>query len=178
MAETDKLLSSSITTKLPWYRRLAFGTGHILMVLAVAMWFSYGQTFFQKYVNLGPANAGIIILVAQIFGGIFTPFIGIWSDQCVCPKPGRRKLFHLLGTIAIVCSFFFIWYDCIYCENQEPGYKILYYASWASLFQLGSGVQIAQLTLIPELGKDNSSKMELTIVRFEFAPNMECTWRW
>ena len=185
MAETDKLLSGSITVKakLPLYRRLAFGTGHILMVLAVAMWFNYSLLFFHKVVNLGAKRAADIVLISQIFGGIFTPFIGIWSDQCVCPIPGRRKIFHLLGTIAIACSFFFIWYKCIYCENQEPGYKILYYTSWSCFFQLGSAVQIAQLSLIPELAQDKSSKMELNIIRFESTPHlntyryMECACR-
>ena len=150
--------------RLPLYRKLAFGTGHFLMVLAVSMWFSYSVLFYEKVLQLPASSTGTIVLVSQIFGGVSTPFVGMWSDNCKCSY-GRRKIFHLMGNIAVACSFFFIWYDCLGCEDVEDPYKVLYYASLAAIFQFGAAVQISQLSLIPELTTDKSVKVELNSIR-------------
>ena len=97
--------------KLPLLQRFAFGTGHMLNVVAVAgMWFPYGIAFFKQVLLIPHASVGHIFIIAQVAGAVFMPFVGMWSDQCVC-KYGRRKIFHLVGLIAFVCSFFFVWHE-------------------------------------------------------------------
>ena len=152
--------------KLPILQRLAFGTGHILNIMAVVgMWFPYSVTFFQKVLLLSPSSTATILLASQAVGAIVTPFIGIWSDQCICSY-GRRKLFHLIGMICVACSFFFIWFPCIDCERVEEQYKILYYTSFAIIFQFGwASTQISQLSLVPELTSDKHIKVELNSIR-------------
>ena len=151
---------------LPLYGRIFFGTGHIINVLAISMWFPYNVTFFQKVLRLPPKDTGTIILIAQVAGAISTPFIGVWSDQTRCRYPGRRKIFHLLGVGAVASSFFFVWHDCFGCTDVSPSYKVLYYASFAAVFQFGwAAVQIAQLSLIPELTNDKHIKVELNSTR-------------
>ena len=154
--------------RLPFYRKLAFGTGHFLMVLAVAMWFSYSVLFFEKVLQKSASDTGTIILISQIFGAISTPFVGMWSDDCKC-RYGRRKIFHLMGNVSVACSFFFIWYKCLGCEDVEDSYKVVYYASFAAMFQFGAAVQIAQLSLIPELTSNKNMKVELNSIRSVFA---------
>ena len=153
-----------VRQRLPFYRKLAFGTGHFLMVLAVAMWFSYSVVFFEKVLKIPASSTGTIILISQIFGAISTPFVGMWSDDCKC-RYGRRKIFHLMGNVSVACSYFFIWYECLGCEDVEDPYKVLYYASFAAMYQFGAAVQIAQLSLIPELTSDKSTKVELNSIR-------------
>lgn len=162
--EEQEVSATAGRGRLPLYRKLAFGSGHFLMVLAVSMWFSYSVLFFEKVLVLPASGTGTIVLVSQIFGAVSTPFVGMWSDDCKCGY-GRRKIFHLMGNIAVACSFFFIWHDCLGCEEAEDPYKVLYYASLAAIFQFGAAVQIAQLSLIPELTTDKSVKVELNSIR-------------
>lgn len=151
---------------LPWYRRFAFGTGHVLHVLAAAMWYPYDVTFYQEVLQLSPGATGWIILAGQVAGAISTPFVGIWSDQTKCPRFGRRKIFHLLGVVAAVFSVFFIWHSCFGCQDAPEGYQILYFSSFAAVFQFGwAAAQIAQLSLIPELTNDKNIKVELNSIR-------------
>ena len=152
--------------KLPALQRFAFGTGHILNIMAVVgMWYPYSVTFFEKVLLLSAPSTATILLVSQVVGAIVTPFIGIWSDFCVC-KYGRRKIFHLIGVISVALSFFFIWFRCIGCEGVEESYKIVYYSSFAIVFQFGwASTQICQLALIPELASSKSEKVDLNSIR-------------
>ena len=163
MAESS---NTALPSRLPLIQRFAFGTGHLINVLTVAgMWFPYGIAFFTQVLQIPHDSVGNIMLAAQVAGAIFTPFLGIWSDQCVC-RYGRRKIFHLIGLVAFVCSFFFVWYDCLGCEGVTDGYKVLYYSSFAIVFQFGwAAAQIAQLAMIPELTSDRNERVELNSIR-------------
>lgn len=151
---------------LPAIQRVAFGTGHILNIMAVVgMWYPYSVMFFQKVLGLSFASTATILLVSQVAGALVTPFVGVWSDMCVC-NYGRRKIFHLIGIISVASSFFFIWFQCIGCEGVEEPYKIVYYTSFAIVFQFGwATTQICQLAMIPELTSSKSIKVELNSIR-------------
>ena len=164
--EQKKKIMSDGGEKLPVLQRIAFGTGHVLNIMAVVgMWYPYSVTFFEKVLLLSHSNTATILLVSQVVGALATPFIGIWSDQCVC-KYGRRKIFHLIGILCVVCSFFFIWFHCIGCEGVENSYKVVYYTSFAIVFQFGwASTQICQLALVPELSSNKDTKVELNSIR-------------
>lgn len=154
------------TERVPLRQRIAFGSGNFINVLAVSMWFPYNVTFFQKVLQLPPKSTGTIILIAQLAGALSTPFIGLWSDQARC-RYGRRKVFHLIGVIAVACSFFFIWHDCFGCTDVSDQYQVLYFSSFAIVFEFGwAAVQIAQLSVIPELTSDKHMKVELNAIRY------------
>ena len=159
----------SDSENLPLLQRVAFGTGHILNIMAVVgMWYPYSVTYFQKVVGLSFSSTATILLVSQVVGALVTPFIGIWSDSCVC-KYGRRKIFHLIGIISVAASSFFIWFRCIGCAGftgEDERYKVLYYTSFAIVFQFGwACTQICQLALIPELTSNKATKVELNSIR-------------
>ena len=170
--EKDKLLQTPVKyheqkKSLPLYRRLAFGTGNFINVLAISMWFPYNVSFFQKVIQLSPKSAGTIVLIAQIGGAVSTPFIGLWSDHCVCRIPGRRKVFQLMGILFLSCSFFFVWHDCLGCQGVSDPYKVLYYSCFAIVFEFGwAATQIGQLSLIPELTADKAIQVELNSIRY------------
>ena len=161
----------SDSDNLPLLQRVAFGTGHILNIMTVmGMWYPYSVMYFQRVLQISPSSTATILLITQVIGAVVTPFIGIWSDQCVCQygrfKYGRRKLFHLIGILCVGCSFFFIWYPCIGCANVAEPFKVLYYTSFAAVFQFGwASTQISQLALIPELTSDKHIKVELNSIR-------------
>eukprot|EP00731_Ephydatia_muelleri_P033604 Em0033g20a len=147
--------------------RCAFGTAHLMNVLCLSgMWFSYILIFFTKVIGLPDSQAGLILLIAQFGGAVITPAVGLASDTCSCAY-GRRKIFHLFGMIAMLCTFVFLWLDCLGCKNASGGYKVLYYSSLAIVVQFGwSGTQLAQLTLVPELATDKATRMQLNQIRY------------
>ena len=156
---------SSKDHRLSLFRRIAFGSGHFLNVLAISMWFPYNVTFFQKVLELPPKSTGTIVLIAQAAGAISTPFVGMWSDQTRC-RYGRKKIFHLLGLAAIASTFFFIWHECFGCSDTPYSYQVLYFSSFAAVFEFGwAAIQVAQLSLIPELSADKHMKVELNSIR-------------
>lgn len=149
------------------HRKLAYATGNFLNMLAVAVWFPYNVIFFQDVIGLTPKNAGNIILIAQAGGAISTPFIGMWSDQCVCKFPGRRKVFHLLGMVTMSLVFFFLWYDCLGCSHASQSYKVLYYSCLAIVFQFSwATIQVSQLALLPELCVQKKTQVQLNSLRY------------
>ena len=147
-------------------QRFALGTAHLMNGLCFqGMWFSYILVFFTKVIELPRSKAGLIILLAQFGGAVVTILVGVASDGCICAY-GRRKIFHLLGMISMLLTFVFLWIDCLGCENAPDGYKVLYYSSFAVVAQFGwSGMQLAQVTLIPELATDKTTRMQLNQIR-------------
>ncbi len=168
-ALTEGVLDSMAVAKLagrrfPWYRKLAFGTGHVLMVLSTATWFSYSVAFFERVLQISAHNTGTIFVASQAFGAIAIPFFGMWSDQCEC-KFGRRKIFLLMANVAVAASLFFVWHDCLGCQSASQSYQVLYFTSWACIYQIGAVGQITTLSLVPELARSKSEKVELNSIR-------------
>ncbi len=157
---------SMSSSSLKLYQKLSFASGTFPIVLAASLWLPYNVTFFQNVLNLSPKSAGNIVLAGQIGGFLSTLFIGVWSDQCRCSIPGRRKVFQLLGAICVACPFFFIWNKCLGCQDVTEPYKVLYYSCFAIVFQFGwASSQVGQFALLPELTSDKKIQVELSSMR-------------
>ena len=165
-AESQPLLNEKKLLKI--HRKIAYGLGNFITVLAVSLWFPYNILFFNRVIGLSSQNAGYIVLIGQAGGAISTPFIGMWSDQCRCKIPGRRKVFHLLGIIVTGTVFFFLWHQCLGCEDAPQPYIVLYFGAFAIIFQFGwAATQVGQLALMPELSSQKKTLVELNSLRFE-----------
>ncbi|XP_055342560.1 major facilitator superfamily domain-containing protein 12-like [Paramacrobiotus metropolitanus] len=150
-------------------RKACYGVGHVLNDLCAAMWFSYLLVFLHSVLNFTNTYAGAVILLGQVADAIATPFVGIESDHSVSGffGYGRRKSWHLIGTIAVIVSFPFLFIDCIGCHNSHDWAKFIYFAPFVVIFQFGwASVQIAHLALIPDLSSDGSHRVELNAIRY------------
>lgn len=99
-----------------------------------------------------------------------TPFVGFHSDQSdnlwLC-KYGRRKTWHLLGTLCILITFPFIFSPCVNCENSHKYAQLFYYSLFVIIFQFGwAAVQISHLSLIPEMSPNENDRTKLTAIRY------------
>ncbi|XP_031166235.1 major facilitator superfamily domain-containing protein 12-like [Sander lucioperca] len=102
------------------------------------------------------ALAGVLLLLSQIADGICTPLIGYKSDRTPgCGNYGKRKTWHLVGTLSVVLSFAFIFNQCLGCGPLTPQWASLtYFIPFIIVFQFGwAATQISHLSLIPELVK-------------------------
>jgi Na+/melibiose symporter-like transporter len=139
------------------------------------MWFSYLVLFFHKVVELGNTYAGMLILIGQLADALATPIIGFLCDKTHV-RYGRRKLWHLIGTVMVAISFFFFWHTCLGCSHSGLGIQMVYFSIPIIIFQFGwASVQISHLSLIPELTDDKNERVGLNAIRYIGCPSL---FRW
>uniref|UniRef100_A0A8C6M5Y3 Major facilitator superfamily domain containing 12a n=1 Tax=Nothobranchius furzeri TaxID=105023 RepID=A0A8C6M5Y3_NOTFU len=163
MSDTDR--------SLPAVRRLSYAVGHFLNDLCASMWFTYLLVFYHSVLGFHNTNAGVLLLVGQVADALCTPLIGYESDQTAgCGNYGKRKTWHLIGTLSVVLSFAFIFNQCLGCDPNTPQWaSLLYFTPFIIIFQFGwAATQISHLSLIPELVTCEHAKVELTAYRYAF----------
>ena len=162
----DPTESTSTKGRLPFPRRLAYGVGHVFNDMCASMWFTYLLLFYHMVVQISNTYAGLLLLIGQIVDASATPIIGFLCDRTRF-RYGRRKTWHLIGTIMVAVSFFFFWHHCLPCsEHTEIGLEIFYFAVPIAIFQFGwASVQISHLSLIPELTGNENERVGLNAIR-------------
>ncbi|XP_014873253.1 major facilitator superfamily domain-containing protein 12 [Poecilia latipinna] len=163
MSDTERSLSA--------VRKLSYAAGHFLNDLCASMWFTYLLVFYHSVLGFQNTNAGVLLLVGQIADAICTPLVGYESDQTSgCGNYGKRKTWHLVGTLSVVVSFAFIFNRCLACDPNTPQWaSLIYFAPFIIIFQFGwAATQISHLSLIPELVTCEHAKVELTAYRYAF----------
>jgi len=134
--------------------------------MVASMWFSYLLLFFHRVLGFSNHLAGIVMVVGQVADGLSTVFVGYFQDKgkdCwLCRVYPKRKAWHLVGTILVLCSFPFIFNTCWECSNAPNSLQIIYYCVFVVVFQFGwVSTQISHLALIPDL---TACKMERTVL--------------
>ncbi|XP_063058140.1 major facilitator superfamily domain containing 12b, partial [Engraulis encrasicolus] len=156
---------------LPVHKRLFYAVGHFFNDLCASIWFTYLLVYYKSVLGYEDKYAGILLLIGQIADGICTPLIGLESDRTAgCGSYGKRKTWHLVGTLCAIVSFPFLYNPCIGCEGRPPNWvAIIYYSPFLIVSQFGwAAVQISHLSLIPELVSCEHAKVELTAYRNAF----------
>uniref|UniRef100_A0ABM5EM28 Major facilitator superfamily domain-containing protein 12 isoform X1 n=1 Tax=Pogona vitticeps TaxID=103695 RepID=A0ABM5EM28_9SAUR len=151
--------------------RLSYSVGHFLNDLCASMWFTYLLVYFHSVLGYSTRHAGALLLAGQVADGVCTPLVGYEADQAGgCGRYGRRKSWHLAGTICVLLSFPFIFNPCFACSEKTPEWAALvYFIPFIIIFQFGwAATQISHLSLIPELVSSDHEKVELTAFRYAF----------
>ncbi|XP_012695004.1 major facilitator superfamily domain-containing protein 12a isoform X2 [Clupea harengus] len=152
-------------------RRLSYAVGHFLNDLCASMWFTYLLVYYHSVLGFNNTYAGVLLLVGQIADGFCTPLIGYESDRTAgCGTYGKRKSWHLVGTVSVLVSFAFIFNQCFGCDGSTPQWaSLIYFLPFIVIFQFGwAATQISHLSLIPELVSCQYAKVELTAFRYAF----------
>lgn len=149
--------------------RITYSVGHVFNDLCASMWFTYLLVYQHFVLQFDNSIAGDLLLIGQIADALATPFVGIESDKPdqFCCKYGRRKTWHLLGTICVLTSFPFLFLKCVGCSNSHQSAQFIYYAAFITIFQFGwAAVQVSHLSLIPDLTPISSERVELNAYRY------------
>ncbi|KAG5275983.1 hypothetical protein AALO_G00126650 [Alosa alosa] len=157
---------------LPIRKRLCYAVGHFLNDLCASMWFTYLLVYYHTVLGFLDTYAGVLLFIGQIADGICTPLIGYESDRTPgCGSYGKRKTWHLVGTLCVIVSFPFIFNPCLGCAGGTPNWVgITYFTPFIIVFQFGwAATQISHLSLIPELVSCEHDKVELTAYRNAFS---------
>ncbi|KAK1786298.1 hypothetical protein P4O66_017999 [Electrophorus voltai] len=164
-------MPESPQTTLPAIKRLGYAVGHFLNDLCASMWFTYLLVFYHSVLGFKNTYAGVLLLVGQIADGVCTPLIGYESDRTSgCGSYGKRKSWHLIGTVSVLLSFPFIFNQCLGCDQYTPQWaSLVFFIPFIVIFQFGwAATQISHLSLIPELVSSEHAKVELTAYRYAF----------
>jgi len=163
------------TKKLPFRLVLGYGLGHVFNDICASLWFTYLLIFLQKVLKFNSADAGLVMLTGQLADGVSTTFVGLIADraaQCLplCRRYGRRKSWHLLGSICVAVSFPFIFLPCLPCSSDSSSaFRLLYFLFFVVLFQFGwAATQISHLALITDLTGCEDKRTSLTAIRYGF----------
>ncbi|XP_019872631.1 major facilitator superfamily domain-containing protein 12-like [Aethina tumida] len=163
---------TEVYRRLAWTLQIAYGVGHVLNDVCASMWFTYFLVFFQYVLQFSKWQTGCLMFIGQVADALATPFVGFHSDQAdnfwLC-RYGRRKIWHLLGTICVLGAFPFIYSPCPGCSSTSLWSSMFYYSVFIIIFQFGwASVQISHLSLIPELTPNEHDRTKLTAVRYCF----------
>ncbi|XP_039984136.1 major facilitator superfamily domain-containing protein 12 isoform X2 [Xiphias gladius] len=152
-------------------KRVCYAAGHFLNDLCASMWFTYLLVYLHSVLGLRSTYAGVMLLIGQIADGVCTPLVGYESDRTPGALGyGKRKTWHLLGTVCILVSFPFVFSPCLACAESTPQWaQVVYFSPFVIVFQFGwAATQISHLSLIPELVSSEGAKVELTAYRYAF----------
>lgn len=158
--------ATSIVTK------LAFAVGHVVNDMAGSMWFTYFLIFFHSVLKFDNVYSGIILMVGQVSDGIATLFVGTFMEHSsfnkwLCQRYGKRKSWHLIGTIMVLFSIPFIFSPCPGCSDANQEHLLVYYMIMVLIFQLGfAATQISHLSMIPVLSSNEKGRATLTSMRY------------
>ncbi|KAF5295273.1 hypothetical protein FQA39_LY13138 [Lamprigera yunnana] len=169
--ESEILVQNEPTRKIPFRLQLAFGVGHVLNDVCSSIWFTYLLVFLHLVLKFENWEAGLLLLVGQVADAVANPFVGYQSDQkdtlWIC-KYGQRKIWHLVGTICVLVGFPFIFLPCLNPDSHKWA-QLFYYSVFIIIFQFGwAAVQIAHLSIMPELSPDEHERTKLAATRYCF----------
>uniref|UniRef100_A0A1B6F907 Major facilitator superfamily (MFS) profile domain-containing protein n=2 Tax=Cuerna arida TaxID=1464854 RepID=A0A1B6F907_9HEMI len=148
--------------KLPFSQKLAYGLGHFYNDICAAIWFTYALIFLQLVAEMGPVNAGFLLFIGQAVDAITTPVAGYLLDRTV-----NRKQWHLIGSLLVLVSFPLIFTTPGAVMGATVWVQMVYFSLSISVFQVGwAVVQIAHLSLLPELTTLTEERAQLTAHRY------------
>lgn len=178
---------TEVYRSVPLKLQLAYGVGHVLNDVCASMWFTYLLVFFQLVLQFSRWQAGLVLLIGQVRRRLFalklrymvcnlkvadalaTPVVGFHSDASdnlwLC-RYGKRKIWHLIGSVCVIIAFPFIFSSCVQCSTSPKTAQLFYYSMFVIIFQFGwASIQISHLSLIPELTPNEHDRTKLTAIR-------------
>ena len=153
-------------------RHISFGAGQVIYEVSRLLSSSYKLVFLMRVAGLSASNAGWEILCSRFFSAfIARPLAGFLCDKVHIPvlsrKRGKKMTWHLVGTILTAVSIPLFFSDCLVCSSEPSQLQLtLYYVSISMLLALSFNLKnIAHLSLVPFIAKDQSEAIKLNALR-------------
>lgn len=158
--------------RLPIIQRLSFSVGHFLNDAVVGAWVSYMLVFQTKVLGISNRTAGFLWILSSTVDSVLSLAVGYICDNLKFPLfakyYGKRKSFHLLGTILVAGLFPFLMMPCFVCGKDSSEWKMgIYYGTIMIVHNIGWALsQVTHLALIPEIAKRPNEMVELHALRW------------
>ncbi|XP_068718354.1 major facilitator superfamily domain-containing protein 12-like [Montipora capricornis] len=157
--------------RLPLTQRLSFSVGNFLNDAVAGAWTTYLIIFQTKVLGMSNRGVGLLSIVSFSVDAVLSLFVGYVCDNRKFPlcakRYGKRKSFHLLGTILVAGFFPLLMMPCFICGDDSSEWKMLiYYGFIMIIHNFGWALaQVTHLALIPECAKRPREMVELHSLR-------------
>ena len=164
-------VEQTCNTQMSLGRRLACCTGHTINELLKQVFFSFMLIFLVKVIELPGVQVGLIFLIGQVVDGFLNLLVGYCSDNVFLPGLGhclgRRKAWHMVGTIAIAVFTPLMFTRCLICsEDSSLSLKVVYYTTTNCLIAAAYAlIDIGHLAIISDLSKTQDECIALNSLR-------------
>ena len=156
-AEPSKSLSFGI--------KLAYGTGDLGPAMVSMIKGFFLLNFLIVVAGMGPARAGLVLLIAKIWDAVNDPIVGTLIDRTKT-RWGKRRPWLLIGSIPFALAFVLHF---LVPPFSETG-KFIYYIFVAILLDAGfTAVNVPYAALTPELSENEQDRTDLNMYRFSFS---------
>ena len=110
-------------SKLNIKQRFSYGVGNVLNEILLYMYLSFSIIFLMQVIGLSASQAGLAMLIGQITDAFTSPITGFLGDRVQIPfiskKLGRRKSWHLVGTVMMAGGFPLLFNRCLVCNDYQ-----------------------------------------------------------
>ena len=162
---TITLKSDRAKMPLPISVKLAYGTGDLGPAMVSMIKGFFLLNFLINVAGLGPARAGLVLLVSKFWDAINDPLVGTLTDR-TNTRWGRRRPWLLFGSIPFGLAFFLHF---LVPPLSETG-LFFYYVVISILLDAGfTAVNVPYAALTPELSEDAQDRTDLNMYRFSFS---------
>ena len=140
--------------------------------------YSFRLVFFMKILGLSAANAGWLMLLGLIATASSSALAALLIDKINIPllsrKLGKRKSWHLIGTVIEVIVIPLYFSPCFLCPRDSGEWQKMIYVAmlgiiWSFSFSL---IEIGHLSIIAVIAKDQGEAVELNAWRFVTVVNI------
>ena len=157
----------------PLFHRVACGLGNVFNDIVRHLFFSFRLVYFMNVLGLSASLSGWLLLEKPLVHIALSPVSAMLVDRVYIPfvsrKIGKRKSWHLLGTIllAVFIPFFFTTHYLIQSENSKTELMIIHLGILNIILGFGDGIlDISHLSLITVIARDHMEAVEMSSLRF------------
>ena len=163
---TDEVEFDGLTTCNVW----SYGLGHFQNDITSTILLSFMPLFLKEISPIDSSKpgywVGICVVVGQIVDSLMTPLIGFLSDK-TDTRIGKRKPWHIFGSILTVISYMMILEPCLYCNSDTA--KIINSTLFFCLYNIGwAACQVSHMSLVPSLSVSRIRRDKLNNLRNSF----------
>ncbi len=138
---------------------ILFGGGGYIISL-------YFLSYLTEVEGLDSAQAGLVILFAQIWDAITDPAMGIITDR-TRSKYGRHRRYLLWGVLPIAFSYFCLWNSFGISGLNNPTYTMIYYIVAYLLYNTAyTLVCVPHTAMLPEIAPGYFIRTQYNAVQY------------
>ena len=147
------------------------GVGNFYNDLVDKVLMSFALVYYMKVATLSGRQAGIILVAGQLSTFIANALFGYCCDRVDVPflsqRVGRRKTWHLIGTIFTAVFFMLSFIPCLFCtESSSSLVKFAYFMCVFSMASFWYGaVEMGHISVIPEIAKNQDECVLINSLR-------------
>ena len=145
-------------------RKMAYGSGESVPVVANTVIGLYFLYFLTDIVGMSPALAGAIFMIGRSWDAFTDPAMGLISDR-TRTKWGRRRPYYLFASLPLLIAYSFLWQEVYLSEPFTFIYYTLLYMTFMTMMTM---YHVPYVSMITEYSTDYMERTSINNYRIFF----------